>query len=236
MRPPRPSESPRRLGAVDAAARESTRFVPAQGIHVVVDPKAERLQIAERAELESLREMVRLLKSEGGASHTPDEIRVLQKALTKAEKNHRKDTALLRKTIDALQAKNDALTKRCDVLRLALPPAAAEAAESQLPVDDDVHIGSIGPRGEIDHGLGGLHIEAPDEDRALGEGRLLPRLQEIPRPLDGASNRGLSGLTVSASSLENVERDQSVFVSESIQDGVGSQCAGSSGGEFDGEG
>ena len=64
-----------------------------------------------------LREMVRLLKSEGGASHTPDEIRVLQKALTKAEKNHRKDTALLRKTIDTLQAKNDALTKRCDVLR-----------------------------------------------------------------------------------------------------------------------
>ena len=88
-----------------------------------MDPKAERLQIAERAELESLREMVRLLKSEGGCSQTPDEVRVLQKALTKAEKNHRKDTALLRKTIDALQAKNDALSKRCDVLRLALPHA-----------------------------------------------------------------------------------------------------------------
>ena len=86
--------------------------------------------------------VVRLLKSEGGSAHTPDEVRVLQKALTKAEKNHRKDTALLRKTIDTLQAKNDALTKRCDVLRLALPPAAAEAAESQLPVDDDVHIAS----------------------------------------------------------------------------------------------
>ena len=71
---------------------------------MVVDPKAERLQIAERAELESLREMVRLLKSEGGASQAPDEVRVLQKALTKAEKNHRKDTQQLRKTIDTLQA------------------------------------------------------------------------------------------------------------------------------------
>ena len=108
----------RHRDAVDVAVRESTRrvreprpcrdgVVPAQGIHVVVDPKAERLQIAERAELESLREMVRLLKSEGGWSQPPDEVRVLQKALTKAEKNHRKDTALLRKTIDTLQAKND---------------------------------------------------------------------------------------------------------------------------------
>jgi len=149
--------------------------VPAQGIHVVVDPKAERLQIAERAELESLREMVRLLKSEGGSTHTPDEIRVLQKALTKAEKNHRKDTALLRKTIDALQAKNDALTKRCDVLRLALPPAAAEAAESQLPVDDDVHIASELPD---DDEASSSDEEEDDDDETEQERKLAALLLE----------------------------------------------------------
>ena len=97
-----------------------------------MDPKAERLQIAERAELESLREMVRLLKSEGSVPQTPDEVRVLQKALTKAEKNHRKDTALLRKTIDTLQAKNDALTKRCDVLRLSI--TAGRRGGGRVPI------------------------------------------------------------------------------------------------------
>ena len=140
-----------------------------------MDPKAERLQIAERAELESLREMVRLLKSEGGSAHTPDEVRVLQKALTKAEKNHRKDTALLRKTIDTLQAKNDALTKRCDVLRLALPPAAAEAAESQLPVDDDVHIASELPD---DDEASSSDEEEDDDDETEQERKLAALLLE----------------------------------------------------------
>jgi kinesin family protein 4/21/27 len=145
------------------------------GIHVVVDPKAERLQIAERAELESLREMVRLLKSEGGASQAPDEVRVLQKALTKAEKNHRKDTQQLRKTIDTLQAKNDALSKRCDVLRLALPPAAAEAAESQLPVDDDVAIAS--EQGDVDE-ESSSDEEEDDDDETEQERKLAALLLE----------------------------------------------------------
>ena len=149
------------------------------GIHVVVDPKAERLQIAERAELESLRETVRLLKSDvltGGAPESDERCRVLAKALAKAEKGYRKETVSLRKTVDGLQAKNDALAKRCDVLRLALDPAAAAAAEAALPVDDDVAIASL--NGDADEESSESDDEEDDEDETEQERKLAAFLLE----------------------------------------------------------
>ena len=50
----------------------------------------------------------------------------------------------------------------------------------------------VGPRREVEHGLGRIEREAALEHRALGERRLLPRQQQVPRPVDRASERRLA--------------------------------------------
>ena len=144
------------------------------GIHVVVDPKAERLADRRTSELESLREMVRLLKSEGGASQAPDEVRVLQKALTKAEKNHRKDTTIKE---DHRRAAGEERRSPSAVTCCGWPyHQQRRRRPSQLPVDDDVHIASELP--DNDDEESSSDDEEDDDDETEQERKLAALLLE----------------------------------------------------------
>ena len=50
----------------------------------------------------------------------------------------------------------------------------------------------VGPRGQVDHLLGRVEREASFEHRAVGERRLLPRDEQVPRPVDRGPQRGLA--------------------------------------------
>ena len=93
-----------------------------------------------------------------------DKARLLQRALDKARASHRREADRLRKTVDGLTAKNEALAKRCDVLRLALPPEAAAAAEAALPADDDVAVAEAAGGGGDDAAGGDASDDASSDD------------------------------------------------------------------------
>ena len=61
---------------------------------------------------------------------------------------------------------------------------------------------SVRPRLEIEHSFGGPEAEPSFEDRALREGRLLPRSEEIPRAVDRRTERGVPS---GAAPRENAE-------------------------------
>ena len=104
----------------------------------VVDPKARAIADRRTSELEACR---RWSASSSPKELSPPQTSRVTKSVNEGEKNHRKDTALLRKTSGESQAKNDALTKRCDVLRTRR--AALRPLKARRPLAyDDVHIAS----------------------------------------------------------------------------------------------
>jgi hypothetical protein len=50
----------------------------------------------------------------------------------------------------------------------------------------------VGPRRKVDHRLGGFEREAALEHRTLRDSRLLPGDEQVPRPVDCGTQRGLA--------------------------------------------
>ena len=70
------------------------------------------------------------------------------------------------------------------------PGAQQALVDERLDRIDDRR--GVGPGREVEHGLGRIEREAALEHRALGERRLLPGQQQVPRPVDRASERRLA--------------------------------------------
>ena len=99
------------------------------------------------------------------------------------------------------------------------------------PLDDEQGPGRLGPLGQVEHVLGGLHVEAAAEDAELDEGGLLPGLQELPGPAQGGVDGAVAVGQVAAAAPQagGVGRDLA-------QEGLGGQHVGEAGGHLDGEG
>ncbi|KAH8091256.1 hypothetical protein JL720_6145 [Aureococcus anophagefferens] len=158
------------------------------GIHVVVDPKAERLRAAERAELEALRAEARLLRAraevsaragpaaadEAAVAVEREKLAAILKVHERDQKRWRRERSEFQRTIGELGKKNAALDRRCGVLRLAIPPEAREA-EAALPVDDDVAL--VLAEDEARRATG-EHLPLDDEGHVLQAARRPPDSDE----------------------------------------------------------
>ena len=159
------------------------------GIHVVVDPKAERLRAAERAELEALRAEARLLRAraevsaragpaaadEAAVAVEREKLAAVLKVHERDQKRWRRERSEFQRTIGELGKRNAALDRRCGVLRLAIPPEAREAAEAALPVDDDVAL--VLAEDEARRATG-EHLPLDDEGHVLQAARRPPDSDE----------------------------------------------------------
>ena len=76
-----------------------------------------------------------------------------------------------------------------------MPIAGIQTRNRLLSISDSITSitgGASAALGEIQHGFRGAQREAAFEDRAGGERALLPRSQQIPRPVDGGLHRRLA--------------------------------------------